>query len=42
MAAVYAALIMKGRKTFAQVPERLKGEVRELLIELDCEYLIEE
>lgn len=42
MAAVYCALIIKGRKTFAQVPERLQDEVRQMLNDLDCEYLIEE
>lgn len=42
MAIVYATLIVKGKKTFAQVPDKLKDAVREVLIDLDCEYLIEE
>ena len=40
MAVVYATLIIKGKKTFAQVPDRLKEQVKEVLIDLDCEYLI--
>lgn len=36
MAAIYANLIINGRKTFAQVPAKLKDKVREILIELDC------
>lgn len=39
MAVVYATLIIKGKKTFAQVPEKLKAEVRDVLISLDCEYM---
>jgi len=42
MAYVYASLIIKGRKTFAEVPERIKEQVRQVLIDLDCEYLTEE
>ena len=42
MAMVYVSLIVKGKKTFAQVPDKLKDEVREILIDIDCEYLIEE
>lgn len=40
MAAVYATLIIKGRRTFASVPETLKEQVREILIALECEHLI--
>ena len=40
MAVVYATLIVKGKKTFAQVPATLKEQVRQLLIELECEDLI--
>lgn len=36
MAVVYATLIIKGKKTFADVPERLKEKVKEVLIDLDC------
>lgn len=42
MAMVYATLIVKGKKTFAQVPATLKDQVRQILIDLECEYLIEE
>ena len=40
MAVIYATLIVKGKKTFAQVPEKLKEQVRQVLIDLDCEELI--
>lgn len=40
MAVVYATLIIKGKKTFAQVPDRLKEQVKEVLIDLDCEHII--
>lgn len=36
MAIIYASLIIKGRKTFAEVPTNLKLQVREILIDLDC------
>ena len=42
MAVIYATLIVKGKKTFAEVPIKLKEEVKEILIDLECEYLIEE
>jgi len=42
MAMVYVSLIVKGKKTFAQVPDKIKEEVRQILIDIDCEYLIEE
>lgn len=42
MAVIYATLIVKGKKTFAQVPDRIKGQVRQVLIDLECEELIEE
>lgn len=40
MAAVYATLIIKGRRTFASIPETLKEQVRQILIDLECEHLI--
>jgi len=42
MARVYADLIRKGKKTFAQVPDKIKEQVRQVLIDLECEELIAE
>lgn len=39
MAVIYATLIVKGKKTFAQVPEKIQDQVREILIDLECGYL---
>ena len=39
MAEVYATLIIKGVKTFKQVPKVLQPKVREILIALDLEEL---
>lgn len=36
MAYVYAYLIIKGKKTYADVPENLKEAVKAALEELDC------
>ncbi len=41
MAVVYATLIIKGKKTFAQVPDKLKEQVREILIALEVPELAE-
>lgn len=41
MAVVYATLIVKGLKTFAQVPEKIKEQVKEVLVALDCPELAE-
>lgn len=41
MAVVYATLIIKKKKTIAQVPETLKVQVREILIDLDMAELAE-
>lgn len=41
MAVVYATLIVKGKKTFADVPEKLKEQVRDILTALDCPELAE-
>lgn len=41
MANIYAALIIKGKKTFAGVPEKIKDKVKEVLIDLDCPELAE-
>ena len=42
MAVIYATLIIKGKKTFADVPDKIKDKVRELLIDSGCEDLITE
>ena len=41
MVIVYVALIIAGRKTYAQVPAILKEAVKEELIALDLEELTE-
>jgi len=41
MAVIYATLIVKGVKKFSEVPERIKDQVRQVLIDLECDYLIE-
>ena len=42
MAKVYAGLIVKGKKTFAEVPDKIKEQVRQALIDRDREDLIVE
>ena len=39
---IYATLIVKGRKTFGQVPDKIKDQVRQVLVDLECEELITE
>ena len=41
MAKVYATLIIKGKKNFADVPERIKEQVRQILVDLGYEDLVE-
>lgn len=41
MAIIYATLIVKGKKTFADVPARIKEQVKEVLIDLDLGELAE-
>lgn len=41
MAVVYATLIIKGKKKFSDVPDRIKDRVKEVLIDLDCGDLAE-
>lgn len=41
MAVVYATLIIKGKKNFTDVPERIKEQVKQVLIDLDCPELAE-
>ena len=42
MAVIYATLIIKGKKTFAEVPAVLKDKVKEILIDLELPELAEE
>lgn len=42
MDVIYATLIVRGYRTFAQVPDTLKDRVRQVLIELDMEHLAAE
>lgn len=39
MAVVYATLIVKGKKNFSDVPERIQDQVKEVLIDLDLAEL---
>ena len=39
MAVVYATLIIKGKKTINDVPERIREQVRQILIDLDLPEL---
>ncbi len=41
MAVIYATLIVKGVKKFSEVPDRIKDQVRQVLIDLECDNLIE-
>lgn len=41
MAVIYATLIIKGKKTFAEVPAVLKDRVKEILIDLEVPELAE-
>ncbi len=42
MAVIYATLIIKGKRTYAQVPTILKPKVKEILTDLDLEELATE
>ena len=41
MAIIYATLIIKGKKNFADVPDKIKEQVKEVLIDLDLAELAE-
>lgn len=41
MAVIYATLIVKGKKTFAEVPEVIKEKVKQILINLEVPELAE-
>lgn len=42
MAIVYALLIIKGKKAFADVPAKLKEQVREILVDMEVPELATE
>ena len=42
LAMLWANQIILGKKTFKQVPAKLKEQVREILVDAGCEELIEE
>lgn len=42
MVMIYVTLIVKGLKTFSQVPKILKPKVKQMLIDLELEELIGE
>lgn len=42
MAIVYALLIVKGKKSFGEVPEKLKGQVRGILADMEVPELAAE
>ena len=42
MVKVYVALIIRGLKKFNQVPAKIKEQVRQRLIELELENLIDD
>ncbi len=41
MAVVYATLIIKGKKSFEDVPDRIKEQVKAILVDLDCGDLVQ-
>lgn len=42
MAVIYATLIVKGKKTIAEVPAVIKEQVKQILIDLEVPELAEE
>ena len=40
MAVIYVALIVKGKRTYADIPEVIKSQVKEILVDLELEDLI--
>lgn len=42
LAMLWAIQIINGKKTFSQVPAKLKNAVREILVDSGCEDLIDE
>lgn len=42
MAVIYVALILKGKRIYADIPAVIKPKVREMLVDLELEDLIVE
>lgn len=42
MAVIYVALMIKGKRNYKEIPEVIKPQVRQLLIDLELEDLITE
>lgn len=42
VAMVYATLIVKGFKKFSEVPATISNQVKEILIALDAEHLLDD
>ncbi len=42
MAELYATLIIKGSRTYQDVPKLIRDKVKQVLIDLDLEELIQE
>lgn len=42
MAVIYATLIIKGKKSIHDVPDRIKDQVKAVLYDLDCGELANE
>ena len=42
IAVVYVSLIIKKKKTYEQVPDNLKEQVKQILIDCNCEHLVTE
>lgn len=42
MAVIYVALIIKGKRTYESVPELIKPQVKEMLIDLELADLVTE
>ena len=41
MAMAYVTLIIKGKKNFGDVPDKLKDQVKDILNDLDCGWMID-
>lgn len=42
MAVIYVALILKGKRTYAEIPAVIKPKVKKMLVDLELEDLITE